>query len=81
MDLVQEKQFLENHCPGRIQQKKLNGQLMAIGNFELKERYMYIVIIEVYTFYILIQTRKVDFWSFTFLINQKGKTLVKPTSM
>ena len=52
MDLVQEKQFLENHCPGRIQQKKLNGQLMAIGNFELKERYMYIVIIEVYTFYI-----------------------------
>ena len=51
MDLVQEKQFLENHCPGRIQQKKkLNGQLMAIGDFELKERYMYIVIIEEYTF-------------------------------
>ena len=49
MDLVQEKQFLENYYPGKIQQKKLNGQLMAIGDFELKERYMYIVIIEVYT--------------------------------
>ena len=38
--------------PWKNTAKKLNGQLMAIGDFELKERYMYIVIIEVYTFYI-----------------------------
>ena len=36
--------------PWKNTAKNLNGQLMAIGDFELKERYMYIVIIEVYTF-------------------------------